>query len=98
MRRLTASCSLPPTGGWCSPNEALEQLFGYGRGALTGEAIETLVPARYAARHVKDRTTYAAAPSRRPMGLGMQLRGRRRDGSEFPVEISLAPLTTGGRR
>ncbi len=78
-------------------NEALEQLFGYGRGALTGEAIETLVPARYAARHVKDRTTYAAAPSRRPMGLGMQLRGRRRDGSEFPVEISLAPLTTGGQ-
>jgi PAS domain S-box-containing protein len=78
-------------------NEALEQLFGYDRGALAGEAIETLVPARYAARHVTDRDTYAAGPVRRPMGLGMQLLGLRRDGSEFPVEISLAPLTTAGR-
>jgi PAS domain S-box-containing protein len=78
-------------------NEALEQLFGYGRGALAGKAIETLVPARYAARHVTDRHTYAAEPLRRPMGLGMQLLGLRRDGSEFPVEISLAPLTTVGR-
>jgi hypothetical protein len=78
-------------------NDALEQLFGYDRGTLAGEAIEALVPARYAVRHVQDRTAYAAAPGRRPIGLGMQLRGRRRDGSEFPVEISLAPLTTGGR-
>ena len=78
-------------------NEALEQLFGYERGALAGATTETLVPARYTARHVRDREAYAASPDRRPMGVGMQLQGMRRDGSEFPVEISLAPLTTGGR-
>jgi PAS domain S-box-containing protein len=78
-------------------NDALEQLFGYERGTLAGEAIERLVPARHAAHHVKDREAYAASPGRRLMGLGLELQGLRRDGSEFPVEISLAPLTTGGR-
>ena len=73
-------------------NEAAQQLFGYSREELVGATIETLVPPRYHPRHVANRESYGAQPRRRPMGLGMQLQGVRKDGSEFPVEISLAPL------
>ena len=77
-------------------NAASQQLFGYTREELRGTPIEDLVPARFRDRHTADRDAYTAHPRRRPMGLGLQLRGLRKDGSEFPVEISLAPLTTGG--
>jgi PAS domain S-box-containing protein len=79
-------------------NAAAQQLFGYGRAELLGSAIETLVPSRYRSRHVADRQTYTSRPRPRPMGLGLRLQGLRRDGSEFPVEISLAPMTSSGER
>src|SRR5579871_4337817 len=76
-------------------NEAVERLFGHRPAELVGQPIEVLVPERSRVRHVADRTAYAAAPRPRPMGLGLALQGLRRDGSEFPVEISLAPMTKG---
>jgi PAS domain S-box-containing protein len=77
-------------------NEAMVGLFGYPREELIGELVEILVPARQRWAHVADRETYTARPRRRPIGLGMQLAGARKDGSEFAVEISLAPLLSGG--
>ena len=69
-------------------------MFGYQRGDLLGQPIEILVPERYHASHLKDREKYYTAPATRAMGSGMELSARRRDGSEFPVEISLSPLKT----
>ncbi len=73
-------------------NARTESLFGYGRVELTGRLVEDLIPSRFHATHVARRTAYAAAPSIRPMGVGLELSGRRRDGTEFPIEISLSPL------
>ena len=80
-------------------NLATLQMFGYTEGKLVGRSIETLVPTRYRSRHRVDRTHFIEDPHSRPMGLNMELVGRRRDGSEFPVEVSLSPMTlAGGRR
>jgi PAS domain S-box-containing protein len=75
-------------------NHLTEKMFGYSRDELLGQPLEILVPDRFRARHVHDRDDYQRAPRTRPMGLGRELLGRRRDGSEFPVEISLSPLET----
>jgi diguanylate cyclase (GGDEF)-like protein/PAS domain S-box-containing protein len=75
-------------------NAQTEKLFGYGRGELLGNQVEILVPTAEYRRHVKQRSSYSAAPHVRKMGVGIELRGRRKDGSEFPVEISLSPLET----
>jgi PAS domain S-box-containing protein len=75
-------------------NHLTEAMFGYSRDELLGQALEILVPERFRTRHVHDRDDYQHAPRTRPMGLGRELLGRRRDGSEFPVEISLSPLET----
>lgn len=74
------------------------QLFGYAAEELVGQPIETLIPERLRDRHRKHRASYAAAPRSRPMGICMNLAARRKDGSEFPVEISLtfAPGTSRG--
>ncbi|MEA2314026.1 MAG: two-component system, cell cycle sensor histidine kinase and response regulator CckA [Solirubrobacteraceae bacterium] len=79
-------------------NQAAQRLFGYSREGMLDATIESLVPARFRARHVPDRRAYAADPRQRPMGLGLQLQGLCSDGSEVPVEISLAPMSTGGER
>lgn len=79
-------------------NARAEGLFGYDRGELIGKAIEILVPDEVATAHVKDRERFQRAPQSRPMGAGRDLCGRRRDGSEFPVEIGLTPLIWEGRR
>ena len=77
-------------------NPAAAALFGYPPGDLDGRPIETLVPERLRARHRAHRRAYATAPRARPMGAGQELTGRRQDGSEFPVDISLAPLPDAG--
>ena len=73
-------------------NVQAESLFGYDRVELAGRPVEDLIPSRFHATHVGRRTDYAAAPRSRPMGVGLELSGRRRDGTEFPVEVSLSPL------
>lgn len=73
-------------------NDQADHLFGYEREDLVGSPIERLVPERYRAGHEDHRHRYVAAPQARPMGIGLQLTARRRDGSEVPVEISLSPI------
>ncbi len=73
-------------------NAQAEQLFGYSRAELLGQPVEVLVPERFRASHVAHRQVYEAAPRTRPMGAGLDLYARRKDGSEVPVEISLSPL------
>jgi PAS domain S-box-containing protein len=75
-------------------NRQTEQLFGYERDELLGQPIEILVPQRFRAAHRRHRSDYLAEPRVRAMGAGRQLYGRRKDNSEFPVEISLSPVET----
>jgi len=75
-------------------NPSAEKLFGYRQEELRDEKIEKLIPERYASKHVADRQKYIANPHARSMGLGLDLYAKRKDGTEFPVEISLSPYTT----
>jgi PAS domain S-box-containing protein len=75
-------------------NRQTEVLFGYAREELIGQPVERLIPERLAAHHPDLRSGYFAAPSVRAMGANLELAARRKDGSEFPVDISLAPLET----
>jgi PAS domain S-box-containing protein len=75
-------------------NSQTERLFGYRREELLGKPVELLVPARYRGKHSGHRTGFFSQPRARSMGAGLELFGLRRDGSEFPVEISLSPLET----
>jgi PAS domain S-box-containing protein len=77
-------------------NGQLELLFGYGRDDLIGHPVEVLMPERFRRQHVGHRAEYQAAPRVRAMGEGYELFGRRKDGSEFPVEISLSPVQWDG--
>ena len=79
-------------------NRRVEELFGYRRGDLFGHPIEILLPERAREQHQQHRQAYTAQPRTRSMGDGGDLLGRRRDGSEFPVDISLSPLATDARR
>ncbi len=73
-------------------NAQTEKLFGYKREELLGKAVESLMPDRFRGNHLGHREQYAKAPRLRMMGSGMELFGRRKDGTEFPVEISLSPF------
>ncbi|HXP80133.1 MAG TPA: sigma 54-interacting transcriptional regulator [Verrucomicrobiae bacterium] len=77
-----------------SINSQVERLFGYGRQQLIGQSVEILVPERFRPRHPSHRSAYKAHASVRPMGAGLELFGRRMDGSEFPVDIMLSPMET----
>lgn len=80
------------SGEIVSINPNAEALFGYPPDELVGRPLEVRVPERLRPRHRRDRAEYQQAPRTRPMGVGMELTGRRRDGREFPVDISLAPI------
>jgi PAS domain S-box-containing protein len=85
-----------PTGVVLFTNRQVSGLFGYAHQELIGANIELLIPGRFRHHHVGHRGRYVASPRMRPMGAGLALFGRRRDGSEFPVEISLSPVEDSG--
>ena len=75
-------------------NSQTERLFGYSREELASQSIEMLLPEQFRRLHAEHRTGYFHEPRVRPMGAGLELKGRRKDGREFPVEISLSPIET----
>ncbi len=82
------------TGRVVLANSQAERLFGYSPGELRGQLIEILLPPRFRGGHVGHRSGYVEQPRKRAMGSGLELYGLRKDGTEFPVEISLSPITT----
>jgi PAS domain S-box-containing protein len=76
-------------------NAQAQTLFGYAREEMIGQNVELLIPPRFHDRHLAHRVNYAEVPRTRAMGQGLDLLARRKDGSEFPVEVSLGPLQTG---
>ena len=75
-------------------NGQAENLFGYSREQLLGQTVEMLMPERFRRGHPTHRAAYFADPQARKMGRGLELFGRRRDGTEFPIEMTVAPLQT----
>jgi PAS domain S-box-containing protein len=78
-------------------NERTEQIFGYSREELIGQPVELLVPERQKELHAEHRRRYMAEPKVRPMGVGLDLSAVGKEGDEFPVEISLSPVSTDDR-
>lgn len=79
-------------------NPSAERLFGYAKDELLGKKIEVLIPRRYSEQHVKHRTAYQEKPVPRGMGIGKELMGKRKDDTEFPVEVSLSPYSLDGEQ
>jgi two-component system sensor histidine kinase DevS len=84
------------SGTIVSVNQMAGTLFEYSHGELVGSSIDLLLPERARSGHARHRAEYAAHPRARSMGSGLELRGRKKSGAEFPVEISLSPLDTEG--
>lgn len=82
------------TGHIVIANSQAEKLFGYDHGELRGKSVDLLLPQRYRHAHVSHRFNFFLQPRKRSMGSGLDLSGLRKDGSEFPIEISLSPLHT----
>jgi two-component system cell cycle sensor histidine kinase/response regulator CckA len=89
-----AILGVDPHGYIVLANAQTERTFGYSRRELVGASIDVLVPVASQAVHAGHRTEYFANPRIRPMGIGMELAGRRKDGKEFPAEVSLSYLDT----
>jgi len=83
-----------PDGRVVLANAEAERLFGFSRSELVGLPVEQLVPERFREAHARYRADYGSDPRSRAMGAGLELHGRRKDGTEFPVDISLSPLGT----
>ncbi len=83
-----------PDGRIVLANVRTEELFGYQRDELLGQTLEVLLPERFQNSHADHRAVYFAEPRVRPMGIGLDLAARRKDGTEFPVEISLSFIKT----
>jgi len=75
-------------------NPQVEQLFGYSRNELIGQPVEVLIPDRFRSAHAVHRNAYNSQPRMRPMGAGLELFGKRKDGTEFPVDIMLSSVET----
>lgn len=88
--------SVDAAGLIVTANPALETMFGWGVGELIGHSVEELLPLRFRDAHVRHRTGYFAAPRARLMGGGLDLVGRRKDGSTFAIEVSLNHVQTPG--
>lgn len=85
-----------PDGTIVLANKAADEMFGFESGTLPGEQVDQLVPAQIRNLHRAHRRAYHADPRNRPMGSGLELHATRRDGSTFPVEIALSPVSLGG--
>ena len=84
-----------PVGRILNANGTVEALFGYRRDELIGASVDMLLPENLRGPHARHRAHYSLNPTARPMGKGVDLVGRRKDGSEFPVEISLSSVAEG---
>jgi PAS domain S-box-containing protein len=89
-----AMVTLDAQGRIMRVNSQTEIMFGYISADLHGKEIEILMPARYKTRHQRHRTNYLANPKLRLMGAGLDLYGKRKDGTEFPVDVMLSPIET----
>lgn len=83
-----------PAGMIRLANPRVEELFGWSPEELLGQSVDVLVPEMYREAHAAHRARFVADPHNRPMGVGLDLRGRHKDGTTFPVEISLSPWHT----
>ena len=75
-------------------NRMAVEMFGHAHSELLGMPLEKLIPERLRARHLAHRAEFAASPRTRPMGVGLDLQGLRKDGTEFPIEVSLSTVQT----
>ncbi|WP_143229865.1 PAS domain S-box protein [Actinophytocola xanthii] len=89
-----AMIGVDPDGRMVFANLQAEALFGYSRAELIGQRMEMLLPLHIRKRHAHHRESFAAHPRTRPMGAGLELSARHREGTEFPVEVSLSTLVT----
>lgn len=85
-----------PAGQIVLVNRQIEAIFGYSPGEIVGQSVEVLLPEHHRHDHVSDRRAFHAQPAARRLGAGRDLHGRRKDGSEIPVEIGLSPIKRAG--
>jgi PAS domain S-box-containing protein len=83
-----------PGGNMAVVNSKSLRMFGYSREEMIGQPVEMLLPSRLGRKHVEERSTYMKKSRSRPMGIGLELSAKRKDGCEFPIEVSLSPLET----